>query len=147
MGARLVAYFSTGGTFLSPRFMIVLWFISQCVRLVVLRSVADIASLPLLTTGSLIALDKWSGSLGEIALEASLLNLLATHNEKQTRPGIFTMASTTLMCLVAPLESLNGSSAKMIARSAYGTSVPMIVLLSLVPVGCVWRWSERKMRE
>lgn len=136
IGARLAAYVCSGPLLLNSRAMILVWFCSQCLRLAVLRSFTDISTLPLVATGSLIALDKWSGSLGEIAIEASLLRMLSTSNQAR---GTWLLDSTFLMGIVGPLEALNASASKMIARSTLGTSIPLILTLSLVPVASVWR--------
>lgn len=76
-------------------------------------------------TASLIALDKWSGSMGEIALEMSLLKRL-----RSAKSGI--IPAISILGLYQPIEDITGSIAKVAVRSLDYTTVILPIVLIFV---------------
>lgn len=157
LGARVAAYASSASRLsaMEPLALLALWTGAQAVRLFFLHGIGAEA-LPLPVVGMLIgtcvpvwvwvcvwvcwctrnrslALDKYSGSMGEIALEAVLLQWLA---------GVAPAAGVAGAVLVAwmqPLETLSGANAKLMARSASLGSWPVVAALSCFPLVAA-RW-------
>ncbi len=143
IAARIAAYVNTGQAQMSPLAMILLWQGAQALR-VTLLAVADVRTLPLALTATMIALDKWSGSLGEVALEIALLRFLSRHAAPRT--ASLAVTAVFLMGLMGPCESVTGSLAKLVARTEW-LGGPAVLLLTVVPVAAVWRWTRESRRE
>jgi hypothetical protein len=105
-GSRFLA-FGMSSDFVEPSKLMSVWLIAQILRLGLMGAHADLSSLWI--TGGLILLDKWSGTLGEIALETALLKKLS-HSPSGFFPAIF------LMSLYQPLEDITGSAVQVLVR-------------------------------
>jgi hypothetical protein len=105
-GARLVAWradfhFSVLGA---------LWAATQFVRLFFLGAKAELlVSENLWQIGALVALDKWAGSVGEIALESALLSFLQKNSQNSANDSggnreRWLVPAVALLALLQPLE-------------------------------------------
>lgn len=117
--SRLLA-FGMSSSISNPVSLMGIWTTTQILRLILMGAHADLSSL--WVTGGLIVLDKWSGTLGEIALETALL-----HRLSEAPRGIF--PAIYLMSLYQPLEDITGSAVKIIVRGAKSAEAGTILNL------------------
>ena len=102
-GARLAAFQSN----FHFSVLIALWAAAQLLRLFVLGANAEVFSANLWQIGALVALDKWAGSLGEIALESALLSRLESQGKKTGAVAgreRWLVPAVALLALLQPLE-------------------------------------------
>lgn len=143
--SRLLAFGMSSGISNTVTLMGI-WVATQVLRLVLMGAHADLSSLWI--TGSLIILDKWSGTLGEIALETALLRHL--HNSPRGLfPAIF------LMAMYQPLEDITGSAVKILVRGGKSATTGVlhsfhefkgiIVLVMVIAIFfVVVKWSRKE---
>eukprot|EP01127_Copromyxa_protea_P019118 TRINITY_DN6126_c0_g5_i1.p1 TRINITY_DN6126_c0_g5~~TRINITY_DN6126_c0_g5_i1.p1 ORF type:complete len:428 (+),score=52.97 TRINITY_DN6126_c0_g5_i1:534-1817(+) len=129
----------------SPSVLMGIWATTQLLRLMIMGANADLSSLWI--TGGLILLDKWSGTLGEIALETALLRKL--HDAPK---GFF--PALYLMALYQPIEDITGTAAKVFVRSGMTAQPdtfwnlfqefkgPIVAVMVISIFVVVWKWTS-----
>jgi hypothetical protein len=130
--SRLFAFQSSAS---NVQQMALIWGATQLFRLMVLNSISNLRNLYL--TGFLIALDKYAGSLGEIALETAVLQKIPTLSHGWI-PAI------VLLSMMQPFEDITGSLVKLIVRNNVLGRYQSVVVLGLV-LSIVWvmlRWTR-----
>lgn len=145
--SRLLAFGSSSSS-IPTRYLGLGWAAAQLLRLILLGAQADLSSHPLWIVASLIALDKYAGSMGEVALEAALLRRLSSFPRNGIVPAL------VLISCMQPLEDVTGSAVKLFVR-AIRKAEPLstlaligsfkagiIVALILFTVFFIWRWSQ-----
>lgn len=135
--ARLIAF----GSPLGPKSAICIWGIVQLLRVFVMSyKVMD----SIFVVIALISLDKWSGSIGEIALEKVLMKTLQNGSAiHATIPAIF------LMSLYQPIEDITGSLVKIIVRVLPFQTLIFValILVSFVVAYILRTFKEEKKKE
>ena len=140
--ARLGAFQSRN--VVEPRRMILIWASVQILRLVVFSSFPN---LNILLVALMIILDKSVGSLGEMALEETLLDYAKVSSSSSSSPGFLPVAF--LVLLLQPLESITGGVVKSLVRSQnmfFHSFRPVIIVLLVLYSTLAVNWMQKKQK-